>query len=418
MKTIHRNKYLQDLIDRKENSLIKVVTGIRRVGKSFLLFNLFYAHLLSSGVSPSRIITIQLDDLRNQALREPFTLLDYIEQHLIDHEMHYVLLDEIQLVPQFEEVLNSLLHKNNVDVYVTGSNSKFLSHDVLTAFRGRGDEVHVYPLTFKEFMTAFEGDIYQGWAQYMLYGGLPLILSRKTDQQKSDYLIHLFKETYLKDITARHEIRHPLALDTLLDILSSSIGSLTSPTKIAATFKSVWNIDISKNTVDKHLEYFENAFVVHRAQRYNVKGRKYISSPSKFYFEDIGLRNARLNFRQNEPNHIMENIVYNELRHRGFNVDVGVVEKKEKQADGSLKRAYLEIDFIARQGSRCYYIQSAWRMSDPEKEIQEKMSLKMVGDFFKRIILVDEVVRPQYDDNGILIMSIYDFLLNDNSLEI
>lgn len=328
---IARDKYLRDLINRMNNGMIKVVTGIRRSGKSYLLFKLFYEYLLSQGVLESHIIKIELDQRKNRIYRDPDVILDYIETLIEDDKQYYILLDEVQMLNDFEEVLNSLLHISNVDIYVTGSNSKFLSKDVITEFRGRGDEIHVFPLTFKEFMQVYDGDMYRGFADYIVYGGLPLISTMKTETQKVNYLTNLFNETYLKDIIERNHIEKTQELENLINVLASAIGSLTNPSKIQATFKSSIGSAISINTIRQYIEYLEDAFIISKAQRYNVKGRKYIGTPLKYYFEDIGLRNARLGFRQVEETHLMENIIYNELRYRGYSVDVGVVEKKRNE---------------------------------------------------------------------------------------
>ncbi len=414
---IKRDKYLNDLIIRMNNGLIKIVTGIRRCGKSYLLFNIFRNYLIEKGISDSHIITIELDQRKDKKYRDPDIILDYIESCIIDGEKYFILLDEVQLLDEFEEVLNSLLHIKNIDIYVTGSNSKFLSKDVITEFRGRGDEIHIYPLNFKEFMQCFEGDIYNGWAEYVTYGGLPLTTTMKTEAQKINYLTKLFEETYLKDIIERHHIEKPQELDDLVNVLASAIGSLTNVPKIEATFKSVIKSNISGNTIRQYIEHLEDAFVINKANRYNVKGRKYIGTPLKYYFEDVGLRNARLGFRQIEETHIMENIIYNELRSRGYSVDVGLVEKRGINKEGKTIRKQLEIDFIANQGSKRYYIQSAFSIPTEEKRIQEKASLVNINDSFKKIIIVKDVVNVTRDDDGITTMSIYDFLLNENSLE-
>lgn len=415
---ISRDKYLNDLINRMHNGMIKVITGIRRCGKSYLLFNIFKEHLLNQGVDKQHIIEIELDQRKNKKYRNPDVILDYIESCIIDEQQYYILLDEVQLLEEFEEVLNSLLHIKNVDVYVTGSNSKFLSKDVITEFRGRGDEIHIYPLTFKEFMQVYEGDMYHGWAEYVVYGGLPLTVTMKTEEQKINYLTTLFEETYLKDIIERHHIEKSQELEALVNVLASAIGSLTNVPKIEATFKSVIQSNISANTIRQYIDYLEDAFVINKANRYNVKGRKYIGTPLKYYFEDIGLRNARLGFRQIEETHIMENVVYNELRSRGYSVDVGVVEKRGLNSEGKTQRTYLEIDFIANLGSKRYYIQSAFSMPTEEKRMQEKASLVNVVDSFKKIILVKDVMNVTRDEDGITTMSIYDFLLKENSLEL
>lgn len=415
---IKRDKYLNDLINRMHNGMIKVVTGIRRCGKSYLLFNIFKNYLLEQGVTASHIITIELDQRKNKKYRDPDTILDYIESLIEDDGQYYIILDEVQMLQEFEEVLNSLLHIKNADIYVTGSNSKFLSKDVITEFRGRGDEIHIYPLTFKEFMEAYDGDKYQGWAEYVVYGGLPLTVTMKTEEQKISYLTNLFKETYLKDIIERHHIEKTQELEDLVNILASAIGSLTNPPKIEATFKSAIQSTISLNTIRQYIEHLEDAFIINKANRYNVKGRKYIGTPLKYYFEDVGLRNARLGFRQVEETHLMENIIYNELRSRGYTVDVGVVEKRGTDENGKEYKKQLEIDFVANFGSKRYYIQSAFSMPTEEKRIQEKASLVNVNDSFKKIIVVKDVVNVTRDEDGITTMSIYDFLLKENSLEL
>ena len=415
---IKRDKYLNDLINRMHNGMIKVVTGIRRCGKSYLLFNIFKNYLLEHGVITSHIITIELDQRKNKKYRDPDTILDYIESLIEDDEQYYIMLDEVQMLQEFEEVLNSLLHIRNADIYVTGSNSKFLSKDVITEFRGRGDEIHIYPLTFKEFMEAYDGDMYRGWAEYVVYGGLPLTVTMKTEEQKISYLTNLFKETYLKDIIERHHIEKTQELEDLVNILASAIGSLTNPPKIEATFKSAIQSTISLNTIRQYIEYLVDAFIINKANRYNVKGRKYIGTPLKYYFEDVGLRNARLGFRQVEETHLMENIIYNELRSRGYSVDVGVVEKRGIDENGKEHKSQLEIDFVANLGSKRYYIQSAFSMPTEEKRIQEKASLVNVKDSFKKIIVVKDFVNVTRDEEGITTMSIYDFLLKENSLEL
>lgn len=415
---IKRDKYLNDLVNRMHNGMIKVVTGIRRCGKSYLIFNIFKNYLLGQGVAASHIIEIELDQRKNKKYRDPDTILDYIESLIEDDEQYYVLLDEVQMLREFEEVLNSLLHIRNADIYVTGSNSKFLSKDVITEFRGRGDEIHIYPLSFKEFMEAYDGDMYRGWAEYVVYGGLPLTVTMKTEEQKINYLTNLFKETYLKDIIERHHIEKKQELEDLVNILASAVGSLTNPPRIEATFKSAIQSTISLNTIRQYIEYLEDAFIINKANRYNVKGRKYIGTPLKYYFEDVGLRNARLGFRQVEETHLMENIIYNELRSRSYSVDVGVVEKRGTDENRKEYKNQLEIDFVANLGSKRYYIQSASSMPTEEKRIQEKASLVNVNDSFKKIIIVKDVVNVTRDEDGITTMSIYDFLLKENSLEL
>ena len=415
---IRRDIYLKKLINRMHNGMIKVVTGIRRSGKSYLLFTIFKDYLLSKGVDEEHIISIELDRLENKKYRNPYVILEQIRSQLIDSKDYYIFLDEVQLLDQFEDVLNSLLHIKNVDVYVTGSNSKFLSKDIITEFRGRGDEVHVYPVSFREYMTVFNGDKYEGWSSYVRFGGLPLTVTMNSDEQRVEYLTRLFEETYIKDIIERNHIEKKQELNDLINVLASGIGSLTNPSKIVATFNSVIQSDISLNTVRSYIEYLEDAFIISEANRYDVKGRKYIGTPLKYYFEDVGLRNARLGFRQVEETHLMENIIYNELRVRGFSVDVGVVMKRKRTKAGVQEKKQLEIDFIANQGSRRYYIQSAFSIPDEEKREQEKASLINVGDSFKKIIIVKDVVKPWHDDDGILTISLYDFLLDEKSLEL
>ena len=414
---ISRDKYLEALKIRMNNHMVKVITGIRRCGKSYLVFKIFYNYLTVNGVPEDHIIKIELDQRKNKEYRNPDKILDYINSSIMDEEQYYVLLDEVQMLNEFEEVLNSLLHIDNVDVYVTGSNSKFLSKDIITEFRGRGDEVHVYPLSFKEFMEAYDGDEYKGWAEYVTYGGLPLTVTMKTDEQKAQYLSTLFDETYIKDIIERNHIEKVHELNDLINVIASTIGALSNPSKIEATFKSMIQSDISLNTIRQYIEYLKDAFVINEAQRYDVKERKYIGTPVKYYFEDVGLRNARLGFRQVEETHLMENIIYNELRMRGFQVDIGVVQKREKNEKGAFTKKQLEIDFIANQGSRKYYIQSAFSLPDAGKIKQEKASLINVNDSFKKIIVVKDVINVQHDEDGITTMSVYDFLLKDSSLD-
>ena len=414
---IKRDKYLEDLKDRMHNGMIKVVTGIRRCGKSYLIFNIFKEYLLNEGIDEQHIIEMEFDKKENVKYRNPDELLKFVKDRNKDKKEHYVLLDEVQMLEDFEEVLNSLLHIKNLDIYVTGSNSKFLSSDVLTEFRGRGDEVHVYPLTFQEAMQNYKGDIYHGWAEYVTYGGLPLVWGMRTDQQKIKYLTDLFEKTYISDIIDHNGIEKTEELETLLNVLASAVGSLTNPTKIEATFKSVLQSKISRNTIVQYIGYLKDAFIINEANRYDVKGRKYIGTPLKYYYEDIGLRNARLGFRQVEETHLMENAVYNELLSRGYMVDVGVVETRKRNKEGKQEKRKLEIDFVANMGSRRYYIQSAFQIPDQEKERQEKEPLNNVDDSFKKIVLIRDVVKISRDEKGIVTMSIYDFLMNKNSLE-
>lgn len=415
MKEIKRDIYLNKLISRKENGLIKVITGIRRCGKSYLLFNLYYKYLLSIGVTEDQIIRIQLDNDDYEALRDKKEFATYIKKHTEGEKMYYVFIDEIQFCDGFEGVLNGLMYRNNVDVYVTGSNSKSLSTDVLTEFRGRGDEIKVYPLSFAEYMQAYNGDRYDGWRNYLTYGGLPLILSRDTHESKMQYLSDLFKHIYIRDIVERNNVKNVESLNKLTDVLASCIGSQTNSTKLANTFESSGQ-KINSETVGAYLGYLENAFLIKGVDRYNVKGKKYIFTSKKYYFIDTGLRNARLNFRQIEENHIMENVIYNELLIRGYSVDVGSVEISEKE-NGVRKQKQLEIDFVCNLGSKRYYIQSALTVGLQEKMEQEKKSLLKVEDNFKKIIITGDNVVAHYDENGVLIMNLFDFLLDSKSLE-
>ena len=415
---ICRDLYLNKLISKKHNGLIKVVTGMRRCGKSYLLFNLFKEYLVNEGVNENHIIEIAFDSFENRKYRDPEVLFPYLMEKIADKEMYYVLLDEVQMLDDFESVLNSLGRKKNVDVYVTGSNAKFLSKDIITEFRGRGDEVHMYPLTYSEFMSVYDGDKQEGWRDYVLFGGIPLVLGFETADQKSDFLKSLFEETYISDITGRNNIRNKAELEELLNILSSAIGSLTNPSKLSATFKSVKNKTISKETIIKYIDYLKDSFLIDSAIRYDIKGKKYINTPSKYYFTDLGLRNARLNFRQVEETHAMENIIFNELKVRGYNVDVGVVVMNEVDKNGKKIRKQLEVDFVCNKGSKRFYIQSAYALPDKEKMEQEQRSLVNTGDGFKKIIITKDAVAPLYNDEGILVMSVYDFLLNPDSMEI
>lgn len=415
---IQRPHYLQKLIKCRHNGLIKTVTGIRRCGKSYLLFQLFSSWLKEQGISDDHIIKIDLENRRNKELRNPDVLLEYIDSKINDDEMHYVMIDEVQLVSEFEDVLNSYLKMPNVDVYATGSNAKFLSKDVITTFRGRSIEIKVYPLSFREFFSAYNGQQEDALDAYMTYGGMPQILDFNDEELKSDYLKNLYTETYLRDIKERYQIKNDEEMENLLDFTSSSIGSLTNPTKLANTFETVKREKISRNTVCSYLEYICEAFLAEKASRYDVKGKKYLDTPYKYYFTDLGLRNARLNFRQLEPSHIMENVIYNELRVRGFNVDVGVVPIVRRNAEGKQERVRLEIDFVCNKGSRKYYIQSAYQMLDEDKIRQEEASLRNVDDSFKKIIVVGSNIIIRRNEAGITTMGIYDFLLKENSLEL
>ena len=414
---IKRDRYLNTLISKEHNGLIKVITGMRRCGKSYLLFTFFKEHLLSEGVDEAHIIEIAFDAFENKKFRDPDVLYPYLKEQIKDDAMYYVLLDEVQLLGEFESILNSLIRMKNVDVYVTGSNARFLSKDVITEFRGRGDEVHMYPLNFAEFMSVYQGTKQDGWNEYMLYGGIPLVLEFGTPDQKIAFLKSLFEETYISDIVGRHNIRNKAELEELLNILSSAIGSLTNPEKLSATFQTVKKKKISNVTIKRYVDYLCDSFLIDSAIRYDVKGKKYIDTPVKYYFTDMGLRNVRLNFRQIEETHSMENIIFNELKMRGFNVDVGVIVQYDTNEKGNSIRKQLEIDFVCNQGSKRYYIQSAYAIPDQAKMEQEQRSLMLTGDFFKRIIITKDTPAPYYNESGVLIMSVYDFLLNENSLE-
>lgn len=425
---IKRDRYLNRLINRMHNGMVKVVTGIRRCGKTYLLFELFGDYLRSKGVDDDHIVEVALDSEENTILRNPTALFDYLRAKITNkREQYYVFLDEIQYAitrnelqnrevpPRLYGVLNGLLGMRNVDVYVTGSNSKLLSHDVMTEFRGRGDEVRVRPLSFAEFMQICDEDRYQAWAEYSVYGGMPLAVSMRTDEQKVRYLERLFEETYLRDVVDRYNVRRRGELDDLVNVLASGIGTLTNPNKLENTFRSVLHSKISANTISNYISYLEDAFIIEEAHRYDVKGRRYIGSPMKYYFEDMGLRNARLGFRQVEESHIMENIIYNELRARGYSVDVGVVEKRAREMGKNIRKQ-LEVDFVANIGSDRVYIQSALEMRTPEKMAQEKASLLSIGDSFKKVVLVRDVVKPLRDEWGVVTMSVFDFLLDEGSL--
>ena len=414
---IKRNFYLEQLKSRQNNGLIKIITGLKRCGKSYLLFNLFYNYLIETGIDKSHIITIALDDLTNEKLRDPYEMLDFLKNSIKDEKLYYIFLDEIQYLNRFEEVLNSLLHIKNVDVYVTGSNSKLLSKDVITEFRGRGDEIKVYPLSFKEFFSVCDKTVDEAWDDYFNYGGMPLVLSYKDASQKADYLKGLFDKVYLSDILERHNIKNKTELDELLNILSSDIGSLTNPLKLSKAIFGTKGTKISDKTINRYIKYFEDAFLLSKVQRYDIKGKKYINSPYKYYFEDIGLRNARLNFRQVEENHVMENIIYNELKVRGYKVDIGIVKVYEYNEKGKKMLNY-EVDFIATKGNNKYYIQSAFSIDNLEKLKQETNSLNNIKDSFKKIIIVRNNIKPRKDENGITTIGIYNFLLEENSLDL
>ncbi len=414
---IKRDSYLEQLKIRKDNGMIKVITGIRRCGKSFLLFVLFKKYLLENGVDNEHIIEIALDGIENEGLRDPKKCYSYIKDVMKDGKTYYLLLDEVQFMPRFEEVLNSLLRISNIDVYVTGSNSRFLSSDIVTEFRGRGDEIRIYPLSFAEFYQAYDGDYDDAWDEYMTYGGLPQVAMFDNERQKAEYLKNIFNNVYIRDVVERNKIQDIDEISTLVDILASSIGAPTNPTKISNTFKSERRSNYSGKTIAKHIDYLAEAFLISKAARYDIKGRKYIGANLKYYFSDIGLRNARLNFRQQEPTHIMENIVYNELLVRGYNVDVGIVDIFAKNNEGKRVRKQLEVDFVVNQGSQRYYIQVAFDMTSEEKQTQELNSLRNIPDSFKKIIIVNGTKKPWRNDEGFVIMGMKYFLLNADSLE-
>lgn len=418
MQRIERTKYLNELVSLRNNGMIKVVTGMRRCGKSYLLFEIFTSYLKDNGVQEDHIISIDLENFKNRAMRNPENLYAYVESRITDSEVYYILLDEIQMLGEFEDVLNGFLKMPNVDIYVTGSNAKFLSKDIVTEFRGRGFEVKMHPLSFSEYMSAYPGSVQAGFNEYMLYGGLPQILTYKNEEQKVRFLKSLFDETYIKDIKDRYNIKKDDDLEELVNIIASGIGALTNPNKLANTFNSIKKSPISYDTIKDYIEYLCDSFLIEKATRYDIKGKKYISTPFKYYFTDLGLRNARLNFRQSEKSHLMENLLYNELRIRGFNVDVGVVPVIMRDEEGRQQRSQLEVDFVCNLGSRRYYIQSAFRMETDEKIRQEKASLLKVDDSFKKIVVLGEETPVQRDDAGIITVGIYDFLLKENSLEL
>lgn len=413
---IQRDNYLKRLIAAKGNRMIKIITGIRRCGKSFLLFELFHNHLNSEGVDDSHIIEIALDDRLNIEYRNPDKLLTYIKSRIVDKKQHYVLLDEIQLVDDFVDVLNSLLHIRNVDTFVTGSNSRFLSKDIVTEFRGRGQDIHIYPLSFSEYYNTTQGDINNAWKEYYTFGGLPQTLLLKDYKEKIDYLRHLANTVYINDVIERHRVKNRAELEELLSIIASSIGSPCNPTKLSNTFKSLKNITISNKTINNYLNHLCDAFMIERAIRYNIKGKKYINTMSKYYFTDIGLRNAILDFRQIEQTHIMENIIYNELLYRGYSVDIGMVEVTGHDKNGKFIRKQLEVDFVVNDADKRYYIQSAFAIPDEEKMIQETASFRNIDDSFKKIIIVKDDIMPYTDKNGFLHIGLFDFLLKQEAL--
>lgn len=413
---IQRNYYLQQLIDGKQNGLIKIITGIRRCGKSYLLFTLFHKYLKTIGVDENHIIKIALDDIESSDLREPLALYRHIKAKMIDDELYYILLDEVQIVPKFEEVLNSLLRIDNADVYVTGSNSKFLSSDIITEFRGRGDEIHLYPLSLSEYCEGTEQRPSEAWKDYFTYGGLPHVLTLETEKKKLDYLSHLFESVYLIDILERHRIKNKAEFEELVRIMASNIGAPTNTTKLSNTFKSIKKTNLSSTTIDKYIGYMQDAFILEKATRYDIKGKKYIGTFSKYYFTDLGIRNAVLNLRQQEESHIMENVIYNELRRRGYNVDIGMIEQRGVDNNGKWQRKQLEVNFVVNAGNQKYYIQSALAMPNEEKRKQEMASLLRISDSFQKIIIVKDDIKPWIDDNGILTMGLIDFLMSEKSI--
>jgi len=414
---IKRDAYLEQLKIRKDNGMIKIITGIRRCGKSFLLFVLFKNYLLENGVDNEHIIAIALDGIENEELRDPKKCYQYIKDAMKDERRYYLILDEVQFMPRFEEVLNSLLRISNIDVYVTGSNSRFLSSDIVTEFRGRGDEIRIYPLSFAEFYSAYDGDYDEAWEEYMTYGGLPQVAQFSVERQKAEYLKNIFTNVYIRDVVERNNIKNVDEIGTLVDILASAIGAPTNPTKISNTFKSERGINYSNKTISNHIDYLTEAFLISKAERYDIKGRKYVGANLKYYFSDVGLRNARLNFRQQEPTHIMENIVYNELLIRGYNVDVGIVDVYAKNDYGKTTRKQFEVDFVVNQGSQRYYIQVAYDMVSEEKQTQEFNSFRNIPDSFKKIVIVNGTKKPYRNDEGFVIMGMKYFLLNADSLE-
>lgn len=415
---VNRYRYIEQLSRSKNNGLIKIITGLRRSGKSFLLKKLFHQHLLDEGVREDHILVIDMESRKNREFKNPDYLLDWVEKMMIDDESYYIIIDEVQEVEDFVEVLSSLSVTEGADVYVTGSNSRFLSSDVVTEFRGRGDEIHVWPLSFKEFMTVYDGSKEDGWAEYRLYGGLPQLLTQVGDEKKADFLRRLYRTVYLRDIYERNNIELRPEFEELSKTVASSIGAPVNALNIANTFKSVSNVQsITDKTVSAYLEYMQDAFLIEKSERFDIKGRKYIGSLSKYYYQDVGLRNAILSFRQSEPTHIMENVIYNEMRMRGWLVDVGNIYHRVRNAEGKQQRVTLEVDFVCNKGSERIYIQSAWRMPDAEKMEQEKRSLRLVDDSFRKLLIVGEHTKQWSDENGIQIMSIYDFLLDWSSTE-
>ncbi len=416
MDAIKRDSYIDQLKRSRGNGLIKIITGLRRSGKSFLLKRLWVQYLLSNGIGEDHIIIVDMESRRNRPLRDPDRLLDWIESRMMDSEPYYIIIDEVQQVRDFVEVLSSLAVVDNADVYVTGSNSRFLSSDVVTEFRGRGDEIHVWPLSFKEFMSAYEGSKEEGWEEYLMYGGLPQLLTQVGDDKKAEFLRRLYRTVYLRDIYERNTIELKPEFEELSKVIASSIGAPVNATNIANTFKSVSHLAITDKSVSSYIDYMQDAFLVEKAERYDIKGRKYIGSLCKYYYQDVGLRNAILSFRQKEASHLMENVIYNEMRMRGWMVDVGNVRHVFRNSQGRQERVTLEVDFVCNKGSERVYIQSAWRVSDEEKMEQEKRSLRLVGDSFRKLIIVGEHTKPWRDNDGIQVVSVFDFLLSSPSI--
>ncbi|MDD2594928.1 MAG: ATP-binding protein [Bacteroidales bacterium] len=417
MMEIKRDLYLNKLIERMNNGMIKVVTGVRRSGKSYLLLNIFSDYLRSQGTADDHILQVELDDRKNKALRDPDAFCDWVDSKIQDGRMYYLMIDEIQMLDEFVDVLNSMLHIRNVDTYVTGSNARFLSKDIATEFRGRGDEIDIYPLSFAEFMSVYDGSEEKGIQEYLMYGGMPQVVTMVSSEAKAAYLDTLYVKTYRSDIMDRYSIRNPEEFDELVNILASGIGGLTNPKTIADTFNSVKNVKIHRDTIATYIEYLEDAFVISKAQRYDIKGRRYIGTPMKYYFADCGLRNAKLGFRQVEYTHLMENLIYNELKIRGFKVDVGSVTVIRQNENNNNYRAHLEVDFVCNNASTRYYVQSAYKLPDQEKIQQEKQSLVNLKDSFKKVIVVFDPIAPWHDEDGILYISLFDFLLKPNSLD-
>ena len=413
---IERTTYLNQLIESQDNGLIKIITGIRRCGKSYLLFNIFYDYLISKGIDNEHIIKIALDDILNEEYKDPRRLLLYIKESIKDSNNYYIFIDEVQMMDNFSGALNSLLRIENVDVYVTGSNSKFLSSDIATEFRGRGDVIHIYPLSFKEFFSVYDGDINKAWKEYSTFGGLPLIKNIESEQKKINYLNNLYNTVYIKDLIERNNIKKVFELEKLIKVISSSIGAPCNPNKLSNTFKTVENVKLNPETIGFYLSYLQDSYLIEKANRYDIKGKKYIGSLSKYYFTDIGLRNAILEFRQQEESHIMENVIYNELRIKGFLVDVGIVEHRTSNKENQTIRNHYEVDFVANHGSKRYYIQSALTLPDKEKILQETNSLRHIHDGFKKIIITKDDIHPWHNEEGILFIGLFDFLTKDDCL--